>query len=269
MPRARKKDFYEVVCCFTIFAFADHETGEIFVWKTKNPNLKRVFERHYFLYNACTKEMFRRGKEQGKPPEMYILEIIQETEAVAFKHCIAWTKYFMKNGYDSLNREIHKGYTEALDEMTEQIYSEIRNQFLSDVFEKENRMFADYGTLRKPRKSGSKKVKITIVLSKKDYEKIRNEATTMHMTLTNYVKEKALEGNVFREDYDFFLEYKGTLDAIERRMRGILTTVEKTGKFLSADMENLQKLCHQVESVHDDAMQIFKARKRKKRTPLN
>lgn len=269
MPKARKKEFYEVKNHFTIFAFVDEINNECFVWKTKNKNLKSVFEVHYQLRNTRTREMFERGKRAGTPPGMYLLDAIENTEAVAFKHCIAWTKYFMGYGYESKNHELHKGYTEYLDEETQAIYDMIREQFLSDVCCNENRLFAEYGTQRKKKDKNTQSTQITIKLSPEEYNRILQDAKKLAIAPSAYVKNMALEGEIKRENYEFFLEYKEKLGVIERRMRGILKTIYDTGRYYPADLQNLQKLCDQIIESNREVVRIFRRRKYSRRTRRN
>lgn len=264
MPRIRHTGFYTIEKPFKIFVFLDQNYGQCFVWKTANTNLKSVFEQHYFLHRSRTKKMFERGKENGSPPEMYVLEDVLAVEADAFKHCIAWTKYFMEHGYDSVNYEIHKQYTSVLDEETQKIYDGIKHEFLSDVCAPSKKLFENYGKIRKKRDVETPS-NISIVLTPEEYEQVKKNAAEYKMTPAAYAKKMTLEGEIKLENYSFFLEYKDSLRVIERRISGILKTIYETGVYSPADLEQLQQLCDQVGEVHQDAMMIFKKRKYRKR----
>ena len=255
MPKAKKAEFYESICEFIIFVFLEQQDERCYVWKTKNSNLKGVYEMHYFLGVGQTKEIFQRGKGSGRTPEMYILETIETTENVALKHCIAWTRYFTEHGYESINRTINH-FSEHLAEDTKTIYRGIKDRFLTDVCDKEHQCFADYGTIRKKRTENDRR-QIAISLAPDEYQQIADKAKELRMRPTGYVKEMTLNGTVFREDYSFFMEYKETLWNIEICLKNLLLEIYNTGKYHPEDLTNIQKLCDQIGDIHHDAMKEF------------
>lgn len=268
MANNRKKELYEDKKTLTIFILIDQFGKRFFVWKTQNSNLKTVYEMHYFLKISTTKEMFEQTKRNNTPPEMYVLETIEDTEAIAFKHCLAWTKYFIIHGFRSLNANKMQEYTEEFDNATDEIFQKIRYIELYDILNKEHQVFADYGKLRAKKNTDEprSKRKFTIELTKDEYETLLERADAMSMKPTKFLKEMAIYGMVYKEDYQFFMEYKDKLSEIERRMKGILFNVFETQKYYPADMNNLKILCDQVGEIHRDAMRIFNKRKYGKRT---
>ena len=265
MPRIRNPEFYEAIKPFTIYVFVGQIGDECYVWKTKNNDLKAVFEMHYLMRIARTKKLFEEGRRENKVPEMYVLETIEATEAEAFKHCVAWTKYFMEHGFESLNHEIHQGYTESLSSETQVIYNRIKDLFLSEILIEENQKFADYGTVRK-KKEVMKRPQITFLISQEEYEIIKEKAESINLTPGAYAKRMTLDGEIRHENYEFLSEYKDSLRMIERRLKGILMTIYETGKYYPADLENIQKLCDEAKEHHVDAMTVFNKRRYGKRT---
>jgi len=266
MPKVRKKEYFEKTKHFIIYVMMDHIHKEFYVWKTTNPNLKSVFEKHYFLSNAATREMFQRGKEQNSTPAMYVLEAVDKPEAEAFSACVAWTRYFQDQGYENKNYKIPKRLSENLNGNTQNLYSEIQKRPFSDVCCKQNRICETYGTLRKPKNRAQKKTKITISLEPNEYQALSEKAKKLAMTPAGYVKQMSLNGEIIYEDFDFFLEYTGKMTYIERRLQGIMRTIYEMGKYVPADLQNIQTLCDQVKEYHQDAMQNFRKHISRKRT---
>ncbi len=266
MPRRRNESFYSEQKAFTIFAFLDQMDDQCFVWKTSNPNIKAVFERHYFLQNMRTKEMFERGKTVGKPPEMYVLSHVLTTEDKAFKHCIAWTKYFMEHGYVSKNNKTHKGYTASMDDETQAIYDGIKDSYLSDVCQEDHKLFADYGTRRKKKDTNEAPSSISFIVNPDEYADIKSKAEQYGLKPAAYAKQMVLNGEIKLEDYRFFIEYKDVLSQMEQEMQNYLQASFKSGGCSPDTLKALQELCDQTAEIHRDAMQIFNKRKRGKRT---
>jgi len=266
VPKRRNDEFYNLKKAFTLFALIDHLGGRCFVWKTASSNLKAVFEVHYFLRNARTRTMFESGKEAGFTPEMYVLGSIFDTEAVAFKHCLAWIKYFTEQGYDSQNNEIHKNYAENLDAESQLVYDSIKNCMLSDVCNAESRLFDDYGTKRKKKDKEKESSKITIELTPEQYLSVAEKADKLALNPASYVKRLVIDGEIRVEEYGFFLDYKKSLSQIERYMKEILKIIYDTGNYDSADLDRLQELCSYAGELHRDAMKVFNKRKYGKRS---
>lgn len=152
-----------------------------------------------------------------------------------------------------------------MDECTQDIYDKIQDELLSGVVSKENQLFADYGTHRH-KKTEQDTRKICITLTPEEYRQVADNAKGLYMSPTRYVKEMAVNGKIFREDYHFFMEYKDSLRIIEQRIMGILLTIYNTQKYNPADLTSLQGLCDEVGELHRDAMMIFNKRKYGKRT---
>lgn len=266
MKKKSKKEFYETVKQFDFYALVDEDSKKCYVWKTTNPNLKKVYEVHVQMRIVQTKEMFASGRARGKLPGIYILETDECSGEIAYKHCLAWIRYFIEHGFAIQNWETVQNQAQCMDEDTEDIYEAIRDRLLSDVMAKEHRLFANYGTIRHKRTGQNGKRQICITLTPEEYEKVLTNAEQKGLKRSEYLKEMALHGTAYVEKYDMFKEGAERLRVIERRMRGILKTVYERQIYYPADLINLQKLCDETEAIHKEVMTAFYKKKYGKRT---
>lgn len=260
-----KDNFYTESIPFTIFALVDTSENRAFIWKTKNPNLKKVYEQHYCLGNAQTREMFSECRSAHTPPGMYILETVEVTENIAYKHVLAWITLFSRFGYTIVNYSEQLSQVNCMDEDAQKIYDSLPLVSPYDICESENALFSNYGQQRK-KKDKPERPQVSFALSQEEYDKIRAAASDQHLSMSRYAKEMTLKGNIHIENYDFFMDYQKQLQAIERRIKGILVTIYDTGNYRPADLEAIQGMLDQAGEIHLDAMRLFNKRRYGKRT---
>ena len=124
------KDFYQKEHALKIYALISEDLY-VYIGKTKAQKLSAVFSRHICGSCAATRDHF--GKKDPIRPKMYLLEQIQATEAVGYRHVLAFAAVFLQTGYIILN---HQGTREQLFDLhpeTRKLVEKIRSTPLETI----------------------------------------------------------------------------------------------------------------------------------------
>lgn len=90
---------------------------------------------------------------EGIRPCMFILDEIKDTERVAVRHKIVWTKIFMDNGYESFNSFKINDYAEDLFVENNELYQERKKINLDEFLTCENCFIQRYKNILCERES--------------------------------------------------------------------------------------------------------------------
>lgn len=153
-----------------IYLILSQVDKEFYIWKTKWPNSYQAYKDHANLRYGRTKPLFEKSESLKKYPKMYILENITATGEQAYRHCIAWTKYFIEHGYQPLSNDKIVGYTEDLLEETSEIFESICETPLDEVLCKEHVRVENFSRREAGAKTGPKN-QIKISVSEEEYAK--------------------------------------------------------------------------------------------------
>ena len=87
-----------------IFALIEPDLDMVYIGKTCSKSLDAQRRAHMRGDVECTRDVF--GTEAAAPDmDYYILEILDCTIVDAYKHILAWYRYFLENGYEIVGRE--------------------------------------------------------------------------------------------------------------------------------------------------------------------
>lgn len=126
-----QKAFYTEEKRMTIYALVNRVEGPyVYVGKTSSPRISAVYSHHRCGDIAATSGYCDLPEEV---PELYILERIWATGAVAYRHTLAWLRYFLDEGYYAVNHEGTELQARTLQAETEEIYMEIRKKPLKTI----------------------------------------------------------------------------------------------------------------------------------------
>lgn len=237
-----------------IYVIVSQISNEFFVGKTKAGNAYNAYKDHARFKNKQTKKLFMQSEKEKKFPQMYILESLEITEQMAFRHCIAWTKYFMDQGLTPLSTAMIVGYTDDMLEDTKDFYESIAPLRLNEVLSEEKLRVKNY---QKKDKSAPKRSKeeIKLYVSTKQYEKIEERAKSQNLTLSAFCKNAALESQFITIEAPDYSEYIAEVRGAKVILRQILYAIHTNGKYYPADMENIQKavdkICEQEEAFRE------------------
>lgn len=125
--------FYNEKKHMTIYALVNRAEGPyVYVGKTSSPRISAVYSHHRCGDIAATSGYCDLPEEV---PELYILERIWATGAVAYRHTLAWLRYFLDEGYYAVNHEGTELHARTLQTETEAIYLEIRKKPLKTILD--------------------------------------------------------------------------------------------------------------------------------------
>ena len=196
---------------------------------------------------------------------MYVLEKIITTEQIAYKHCLAWAKFFVEHGFSNVNYMLPQQYIDYLAEDTLKLYEKIKDLFLFEVCASDHRLFENYGKIRKKRDPEKQSTNISFVISPEEYRRIKSQANEIHMTPSAYAKEMTLNGEIIHEDYHFFWDREEDLRHIEQRLKGILKCIYDTGNYLPQDLTNIQQMIDSVAEIHSETIRKMSGRRKRRK----
>lgn len=87
---------------FAIYAVYDLQEEVVFVGKTSSNNPRSRYTSHLRGEVKATQDDFG-PKGQCRFPQFCVLEVLEETESIAYKHLLAWAEYFQEAGFALLN----------------------------------------------------------------------------------------------------------------------------------------------------------------------
>ena len=130
-----KKSFYERQRpCYIYLLVLDVEDEEpyYFVGKSFAFAISKVYSRHIHGGYATTKNIFSKTEK----PRLYVLKNCNMTEAEAYRHIVAYVKYFEEHNLgECLNHDGTTWQTGNLMQDTERIYNEITRESLEDLLQ--------------------------------------------------------------------------------------------------------------------------------------
>lgn len=253
MGRIKHSAKTEAVKELAIFAILFSDGKSVFIGKGNRNRLKSIYKDHYILRNAKTKELFEKEKESGTLPGMYLLQSVDTSPRLAFRYCIAWTKYFLDNGYTLLPKlSILQEYAEDMIDDTKRIYEDIKSVNIKELLVDDKNLFPNYGVGRKV-KAGDVGTKITISVTGTEYVKIYSDAKQNGLSLSNYCKRMVLNGQIIKADFGFITAYLGELNQDKQLLRQILHTIYVQGDYYPADLENIQRLIEHITELQKEA----------------
>lgn len=237
MPGARAEKMEELAVYCIISPF----DKTVYINKTGAHRLRKAYTEHHCERVAKTAALFKKAKAEKNLPPIYLLESCQMPQRVAFRHCVAWTKYFLDHGYTQVTEDILTEYAQDLIPRTQALYDNIKDRPLEEVLTPIGGLFPNYN-VRKG-KSSSKPL-VSINVSHEEYNIIKSAAKAEGLTLSAYCKKRCMNGRVINLDFSQCKEAIDTLDELKEAKRlllNILFTIDKTGKYTPADIKNIQR----------------------------
>ena len=117
-----KKKFYHEERIYKIYALYDDVVERrAFIGKTVS-RMSSVYSQHRRGSNRHTQELF---EIDCLEPDMVVLEEVTCTGAVAYRHILAWIRFFEDQGYEMLNPEGTLVQAEQMKDQTLEIYKRI------------------------------------------------------------------------------------------------------------------------------------------------
>jgi len=229
-----------------IYVIVSKTSDDFFVWKTKHGNCYITYKHHVNLKTIQTKNLFQKAELDREYPQMFLLETVKTTNEMAYRYCVAWTKYFLFNGKTSLSSNRFLKQVDDLMEDTQAIFDSIKNVPIEKVLADEHSVVANY----KKKYPGDKrtqnpKEEIKIYLTPKQYEQVRKRADRQGLSMSRYCKNMALDGHIVTVEspstYDISV-HTAEVRGAKIILRQILYAILQNEKYFPADLENIQKM---------------------------
>lgn len=257
MPRKRSKNEKTDV---EIYVILSSDSDEFYVGKTKNPNHYQAYKDHARLKNSQTKELFSCSIENGMPPKMYLLEIVNATKTEAYTRCVIWTKYFLEHGFSPVAAQTTIEYANDLHEENKLLYQQIKDILIDGIICEDTLLVSTY----EPRKKEKKKDHIALCVTPDEYDLIQKRAENEGLTLSKYCKEMVIAGGIVRFNLS---EYTKEIREVKKVLYEIQLAILQNGRYYPTDLENLQKLIDKVDEGQKKVVKTIanQAKKLKKR----
>lgn len=239
-----------------IYLILSQVDKEFYVWKTKAPNSYQAYKDHANLRYGRTKPLFEKSELMKKFPQMYILETITATGEQAFRHCIAWTKYFIEHGYQPLSNDKIVGYTEDLLEETSEIFESICETPLDKVLCKERMKVENFSRREAGAKMGPRN-QIKISVSEEEYVKIHSKATKLGFSLSKYCKNMVLNGRVITVESPYLSEHTAVVREAKIILKYVLCAIYQNKCYYPADLENIQKAVEMIVEAEETVAEAY------------
>jgi len=256
MPHIKTYTQYEQVKDLAIYVILSPFDSKFYVGRGLKTSLRGRYKDHFNLRNAQTRDVFEVAKGQQQRPGMYLLESLQTAEAEAYRHIIAWVKYFSEHGYECLNHRKTVEYTLDLQDETAAIYERIKEISVTELLCEERHLFPNYGakTLRSEGESQPdlepEGHKISFRVTADEAEKIRERANKKGISVSQYARETLLDGASVDISFAFLGQYTKELQRQRGLIKQIIYTIHQTGNYTPSDLALVQELADQV-SEHE------------------
>ena len=253
MPHIKNDKRYTQVKDMAIYAIMMPTGPEIYIGKCEYRHLRNHYRDHYNLHKAQTKQLIEAVKKEGQRPEMYLIEELEATEVEAYKHVVAWVKYFVENGRVSLNHTKTNAYADDLTPETSALYARIQYDSVEEYISDESRLFEDYG-VKPARVNEDDDTIISFRVSEEEAERIKNMAEERGMTVSQLVRAAAQDGCVVDVSFKEIANYIAELRRQSVLIGYSISTIYQTGHYTPSDLALLQELADTVDRQRGEIM---------------
>ena len=145
MPRPRKNKKYTELKKHTVFVLMHPFTKEFYVGYTLSHNMRSTYKDHYIEVKYKTADMVSALKRNGLKPCCFELETLECSKVEAYNHIVVWTKIFLENGFQNLDKGSTICYANDLLDKNVPLYEERKKTPLDELIDCKNCLFPDYG----------------------------------------------------------------------------------------------------------------------------
>lgn len=249
--------------------------NRIYVGKTLKHAVQNHYKDHYILRYNLTKNYFQEAKERSYVPKMYLLEELNAADADAYRHCVAWVRYFIDRGFHCITHDGTREYALDLLEETQEIYEKIQTLSVEDVLH-DNHILVSHVRSKRKNKTDQAMEDYEFIgfrATKEDVEKIRVAAEEKQWSLSEYCRAAAVDGCIVNVDFNFLWRYIDELKNTEQMLEQTILTIQETGKYHQQDLDNIQnkidlvldceeRINREINAVMETAQEEIRAAKR-------
>ncbi len=263
MPHIKTEAQYYVKKERVIYAILSPFDKQIYVGHTLKSAVKNHYKDHRILRNRQTKGLFQEAKNRSLIPQMYLLEELDTVAVDAYRHCVAWIKYFVEHGYRSIAQKTTNTYAETLLEDTRVIYDQIKNLPLEGVLSEEKLLVNSVKNYRvRQQNEDNDTAFIGFRVTQKDEAKIRAAAEKKQWNVSEYCRAAAVDGAVVNIDFNFLWRYTQELMGVKDLLQQMIRTIHETGTYDPQDLKTIQKMVDTVlaheKKINEDMTAVMK-----------
>lgn len=230
----------------TIYGIVAQDNHLFYIGKTYPHRVGKTYSEHLHGRVRKTQEMF---SNCNIPPAFYILEEAEMSTTEAFRHCVAWTKYFLNHGYAQAFPDVLSEYAADMIPETQRIYESIKNRLFDNVLAPDNALLRPREKTSSAEKSDC--IQFSIRFTPQEHAKIVALAKQHNFcSTTAYCKHMAIAGRVIELDTDLIQTYTDYFRDDKTLLRQILLSIYKTGRYYPADMQNIQSCIDRLTESH-------------------
>lgn len=243
---------------YTIYVlfFSD---GSCFIGKRFTGYERDAYKEHHGLRNHYTAEVFARDKAAGKLPDMFVLEKIRTHHKGFQPYQIAWTQYLLDHGRHLVEGQaLLQSYTQGMKGKAAEIYETIKDTPFEEKFSPAKSLFPNYGArMDTYGKNNFEKMAITISVTGKQYNAIRDAAKAQGISMAKYCRWQVVNGKIINIDVEFMLDYLEVLRNDCQLLDRILYTMYMRGETAPADLKNIDRIIKHTDQVYKEALEKF------------
>lgn len=229
---------------------------EFFIHFSTAKSLRDTLSKHYSLKNFYTKKLFEETRYTIYPPEMYLIFDGECSTSDIYSKQIIYLKYFIEQGLKCLNNQDEIYAASDLYEENLQKYNEIKDINLQEIICKGNRQFPHYGReiiTNIEEKTVRKQVKVYV--NDEEDAVITSNAKKNNMSVSGYIKEVALAGNVISFNYDAITEHNKQISNLTNDINKYIRALLDTGM---AYPEDVQTVINLISDIRKSELELLK-----------
>ena len=135
ITKARNKqyDLYTIEEDRLIYIIHTPHSTDFFIWHCRKDRWKASYKRHLEGKRKATADFVADCATTGSPLCFHILEEVHLTQAMAYRHVIAWSEIMELAAYDSLAGIMTQMYMAYMSDYTESVFKRHRNADLAQL----------------------------------------------------------------------------------------------------------------------------------------
>lgn len=250
--RNSKKSQYKEVAERVIYLLLFHGTKDFFIFHCPKKAVRDYFRQHMHGTHYKTMKSIEELKKQDLHPCLFVLEEVNTTKVDAFNYVIVWTKIFTEAGYTGLDHGNVNVYKDDLFDHNVILYDERKNADLSSLLTCEyclvkiyNRTHCRYApdyiepideVVNKDERPKGKK-QVAIRLPQEECEQIKRNAHACNQSVSEYVKQNALDMKVIKPDLSIISECTAEIHEHVAAVIQLIYTIKRRDDWVTADLE--------------------------------
>ena len=248
MAYIKNASMYEVEREQIIYVIVSPIDRRFFVGKVTKNNARNRYKNHYTLRHTQTKSLFQESLAAGERPRMYLLEEVNQTEKDAYRHVIAWIRFFKGHGYTSCAYPETNRYADNIRDESKEFFRTISTLNITELLSPEKELFPNYGGKYEARKekNGDEDTVITMKLTVREAEDIRKKADERGQSINKYCRACVLDGAIYNYSFEYFTEYINELRYARNNLKQVILAIYQNRNYYPEELKQVQELADTV-----------------------